>query len=633
MRLSNICWCFWLLACLHVQADGPAADIYLVDPPPDRSGCSYDPRPALFEIESWELIVRPLGKFTPDIGSHIVRNDLNNGHDEFLGMKVLTLTDGSERLLTGGYSTNGIHRKEPDTVDSGEDFLLARFYPFGFPDPAFGREGKVVMDFFRNNDRVWDILPLNDGSGRFLVAGSAYNAASTGGQSTGKDMVIMQFFEDGEVDTGFGQAGQVVRDFRQEDDEIYALALTQQNGNPLILAVGYGTHVINENSDRDAVLMGLTLAGEPALHCSGDGVQAWDNNGRDDELRTVTVLPLSENNQRIIAGGYTTLSRNRKDFLLAGFSPDCELDSGFSDDGIVRWGSDEFNTIWAVRTTTHNNNARILVAGIYKELNKYPDALLVLYRYLPDGSLDNSFGHEGKTEARVRYPDDTPVTLEVVYDNHNNASIMVGKYATMDCYEDRNINTLLSYHLNGSRTEYGMDFKRFGEGEAAIRAIVNITGSDGRRQLVVAGYGFGATSVGCGCSTQRDTILAGFMATREPDYCFSASETLLRSRPECASLLPEMFPTGEPATPMATPTATPAETVTVTVTVTPTPATMTAVNTVDEGQSPECAVQVAALSSVMGVCLLGNVVLGITTGLFCALHVSGSSKLKFSFRK
>ena len=615
MRPSKICCYFqrvmvgqclpvWLLLiCSCVQAE-LTANLQLISNHYERSGCPHDPYTPLLEIEEWEYLVRPKEKFTPDIGNHVIRNDLNHGHDEFLAMKVLTLRDGSQRLLATGYGVNVVSRAEPDTPGSGEDFLLTRFYPFGFPDPAFGSEGRVVMDFFRNNDRVWDILPLNDGSGRFLVAGSAYNAARTGEESTGKDMVIMRFFEDGEVDTGFGAAGRVIRDFRQGDDEVHALALIEHNNNPMILAVGYGTHVLSENSDQDAVLMGLTLAGEPAPGCSDNGVQAWDNTGRDDGFRTVTVIPLSESNRRIIAGGYTTGSNTAggnylREFLLAGFSPGCELESGFGDNGIVHWGLNDFDSVWAVRATAHDNTAQVLVAGITRWRTQYPDSWLVLYRYQPDGTLDSSFGSEGRAEAVVRYPEDTPVTLEVIHDDHSEPNIMVGKFAIMDCQKDRDLNALLSYHLNGTRSEYGMDFSQFGEGEAAVRAIVNITGSDGRRQLVVAGYGFGATSVGCGCSTQRDTVLAGFLATGKPDNCFSTDEQYLRARPECASLVPEVFPTKKP---------------------TDTPNTPTATNTTPDTGTRECPSaadtnQVAVLSAVMSLSLVGNVALGITTGL------------------
>ena len=631
------CWAlvaFFSLALVsgYARSQNPSATLEIHNRPTiDIAGCTVDDT-ILFD--NHRFIARPEGRMAPDIYPNVIGRDIRGGNDEFLTIRLLTLTDGSQRLLAAGYGVNAMKLTDPESTDTGEDFLLARYFLFGVPDRVFGSNGMVIRDFARMPDRIWDILPLNDGTGRFLVAGSGYDAARTGAASTGKDMVLMLFAENGDVVTRFGDQGIVSRDFSQGDDEILAMLLVRVNNQWRIRVAGYATNVAGANTRRDLVLLGYTLEGQPDETCSGDGMNIMDFNHHDNELRSLQLLTLPDNSRRMIAGGYTWTPDKKKDFLLQSYSLNCELDTSFGDSGNVAGNffsssSDDYDDyIGAVTVIVIDNTEQILTAGrTFKQFEDEPFSMpppefpslrradrVYLHRYWHNGTMDSRFGKGGAHwMSIINQNGDEPLTLKVIQTGTGDSRILLGKYAQPDC--EGNISILQSFNANATDPGNGIqaDFNHFGEAHSAVRAMVDFQGADGQHRLVVAGYGFGTTGPRCACMTGNDLMLASFMITGEQDNCFSASETLLRSRPECASLLPEVIP-GIPAIetssvimPAATPETTPAD-------------RMLETDSVE--CSPEPATATAALSALFALAVVGDIVLGVTTGLTCYYAIS-----------
>ena len=603
----------------------------------DVAGCPVDD---LIYLENQPLLARPLGRLGPDIYPNVIGRDIQGGNDEFLTIRLLTLTDGSQRLLAAGYGVNAMRLVDPESTDTGEDFLLARYFLFGVPDQAFGSNGMVIRDFARMPDRIRDILPLNDGTGRFLVVGSGYNAARTGATSTGKDMVLMLFAENGELVTRFGDQGIVSRDFSQGDDEILAVQVIQVNNQWRIRAAGYATNAAGTDTGRDLVLLGYTLEGQPDAACSGDGMNIMDFNQRDDELRSLQLLTLSNNSKRIIAGGYTWTSGRERDLLVQSYNLNCELDNSFGVNGnIIRnievLGGNTDSYIGAVAVIKVNNTERILTAD-YATFRRDTDTVtstalpislltvdyMLLHRYWQNGTQDTSFGEKGNRILSINNQgEDKPAALKMIQTGAG-PRILLGKYAQPDCSGD--INILQSFNINGADLENGIQaaFNHFGEAHSAVSAMVDFQGADGQHRLVVAGYGFGVTGTDCACMSGKDLVLASFMVTGELDNCFSASETLLRTRPECAGLLPEVIPgvptivTSSVAIPVATPAVTPAAT----------PVDGMLETDIRENTS-ESAAATAALSTLLGLAVVGDIALGTVAGVACYYAVSYKKKL------
>ena len=540
----------------------------------DEAGCPVEDR-SLLILDIYRLFTRPKGRFQPSVYPNVIGRDFQRGHDEFLSLKVLTLTDGSDRLLAGGFASNAAY----PGAESHGDFLLVRYFPVGVIDREFATEGVYIRDFARGNDRIWDIQPLNDGTGRFLVAGSASNAArvSTGDKATSKDMVLMLFFENGEPDHSFGENGVVIKDISQGNDEILATVLLEVNGQRRIMAAGYTT----EDKNRNRILLSYTLDGQPLAECGGQGYTLSNDSG-DDEFRALQLLTLPDNAQRIIAAGYLTGPSNHgRDFLMASFRPDCEPDTGFGNNGKVTrnflsnqrssaYGYDEI--IGALQVVHNSDQPQILTAGISKTYLKsdgsdFVDRLIVS-RYRSDGTLDTTFGSGGDVRQDIFHPLEEPITLEVITHSNGQQHIVVGKYGEPFCSADNSVLVSMPFsgnRLNNTLLEGSLEtgFFHFGEASAGVRGVVNITLSDGSRHLIAAGYGFGTTGTACACTTQNDLMLASFAVNGEQSRCFSADAHRLRQKESCADLLADIDTgTGQPVISVTSTISTPSAIIT-----------------------------------------------------------------------
>jgi uncharacterized delta-60 repeat protein len=104
------------------------------------------------------------------------------------------------------------------------------------------------------------------------------------------------------------------------------------------------------------------------------GVVRTDFGRRTPAVRAVAI----DSQGRLVAAGETALAR---------YMPDGSLDRSFSDDGRRRIGLQAYSMVIDSRD-------RIVVAGIRNPTRDDPD--IALARYTPDGSLDPSFGENGK---------------------------------------------------------------------------------------------------------------------------------------------------------------------------------------------------------------------------------------------
>jgi uncharacterized delta-60 repeat protein len=183
-------------------------------------------------------------------------------------------TDG--KLVVGGYridSTTGYH-----------DFYLTRFTADGKVDSTFGKNGRVMLDFYGGSDQFITRIALQD-DGKIVAVGKVYTLNS--------DACIARFNADGSIDSTFSEDGKAVFDWGIDFSSAQSCAI-QSDGK--IVLTGYRSDGAVEES---LVMMRLETNGAPDNTFGSAGIVL--NNFNDIAFgRCVAIQP---DNKLIAAGG------------------------------------------------------------------------------------------------------------------------------------------------------------------------------------------------------------------------------------------------------------------------------------------------------------------------------------------
>ncbi|MDP6959440.1 MAG: hypothetical protein QF645_11590, partial [Planctomycetota bacterium] len=118
---------------------------------------------------------------------------------------------------------------------------------FNLPPGPLTTEGMVMTDIGGADDSAKSIQVQNDG--KIVVAGTTFNG-------TDKDIALLRYLENGQLDTSFGEGGIVSIDIANTDDHASHL-FVQEDGNLVIS--GYTFNGI----DNDFALLRFTQNGDP----------------------------------------------------------------------------------------------------------------------------------------------------------------------------------------------------------------------------------------------------------------------------------------------------------------------------------------------------------------------------------
>jgi uncharacterized delta-60 repeat protein len=236
--------------------------------------------------------------------------------------------------------------------------LLSRYLPNGTLDPTFGVGGQV-----------------------FLVGGGGWGTLAL--QSDGKILVaagnIFRYKTDGNLDTAFDGDG--VLSFKG-GFEPHRLAV--QNDGKIIVA---GTRYIPFSGNRN-------LFGLARLNSDGSFDTAFGTNG----IVTTEFLESSDLSNmviqadgKIVAAGGTCNGSNASNctIALSRYNVDGSLDTSFGTSGLVVTPNVRKDNWVGVSDVTLQADNKIVVAARY-------NASGLVLRYMPDGSLDPSFGDAGQ---------------------------------------------------------------------------------------------------------------------------------------------------------------------------------------------------------------------------------------------
>jgi uncharacterized delta-60 repeat protein len=280
---------------------------------------------------------------------------------------VAIQSDG--KIVAAGVSFNGID----------DDFALARYNIDGSLDTTFGIGGKVTTAIGTSYDHARSIAIQSDG--KIVAAGLTSNGIDD-------DFALVRYNIDGSLDTSFGIGGKVTTAIGSSDDKAYSLAI-QSDGK--IVAAG------DSFNDRRSQFALVRYEADGSLDTSfGTSGKVTTAIGSRAELDSIAL----QGDGKIVAAGFS--SSGRKDnFALARFNVDGSLDASFGIGGKVTTAigsSDDF-----VKSIALQSNGKIVVAGIsYNGVRRY----FALARYNIDGSLDTSFGSDGKVITAIGSSED-----------------------------------------------------------------------------------------------------------------------------------------------------------------------------------------------------------------------------------
>ncbi len=276
---------------------------------------------------------------------------------------VAIQSDG--KIVVGGFSG----------ISGNNDFAVFRYNTDGSLDSSFGSAGMAFVNISGTNTDIGDSLGLqSDGKivmvGWHLVGIQIY-------------LAIIRLDSDGVLDTTYGASGKVTLDITAAYWD-QGVELVVQSDNKVVVAsssyVGgyeFVTLRFNTNGSLDT-----------SFGTTGKVVTGFAGGSRD-----VGYGVILDANQKILAIGSTDLSGD-SDFALLKQNTDGSLDTSFGTNGKSYGGSSSYSySTDQAYATALQEDGKLLVAG-----SSYGSAStdFALVRYNIDGSLDSTFGTEGK---------------------------------------------------------------------------------------------------------------------------------------------------------------------------------------------------------------------------------------------
>lgn len=255
------------------------------------------------------------------------------------------------------------------------------FGQVGTLDPSFDGDGLVSTAIGSINDKGTAVCALPDG--KILVAGRA-DVDFDADMIFYGDIALVRYMPDGSLDTTFGTGGMVTTDIGGEHDGGWAIA-AQPDGKIMVAGSYYNGPQI------DGALVRYLADGSLDPDFNGDGIATVYLGPGNDVFYSLALQP----DGKILVGGARS-SGGSALFAVMRFLPDGSPDGGFGSAGF----GDPFmaNTPQTFRSIALRADGTILAGGFAGLL---ADADLALCRYLPDGSLDASFGTNGGTITSV----------------------------------------------------------------------------------------------------------------------------------------------------------------------------------------------------------------------------------------
>src|SRR6266542_266746 len=255
-------------------------------------------------------------------------------------------------------------------------FALARYNANGSLDRSFGTGGKVTVD-----SGNWAYAAMVQPNGRIVVAG---------GYGDGGNFALARFDTDGSLDASFGTGGWVMTHFGSGTGTGVGALARQPDGK--VVAAGGASN----GTDTDFALARYNANGSLDTSFGTGGKVTTAIGSGDDQARDIAL----QADGKLVAVGYSSDEGGAftMDFALVRYAADGSLDTSFGGTGKVRTNlGPAYDDAFALVLQPDSK----LVAAGYSDTGSEGD--FALARYKANGSLDTSFGTDGKVTTSL-YP-------------------------------------------------------------------------------------------------------------------------------------------------------------------------------------------------------------------------------------
>jgi uncharacterized delta-60 repeat protein len=267
-------------------------------------------------------------------------------------------------------------------------FALARYDPDGSLDTTFSGDGRVTTNFTSRFDGAFSVAIQADG--KIVAVGESGGT----GAGDGARFALARYDADGTLDATFGGDGKVTTNVSRGADIIFGLAIQPADDKIVVTGrtAGSGGRIAVARYDPDGTLDATF---------GGDGKVATNLTRGEDRADELAIQPLDG---KIVVAGAANYLSNRARFTVVRYEADGTLDATFDGEGKVM--TDMTSTFDAAFGVAIQADGKIVVAG--QAANR-----MGLARYDTGGSLDNTFGGDGKVTtnftSELDYADDVAI--------------------------------------------------------------------------------------------------------------------------------------------------------------------------------------------------------------------------------
>lgn len=323
----------------------------------------------------------------------------NPGYYLNVGFSTEIQQDG--KIVVGGYVNIPLANVTSGTyADENRQFALIRFTPAGKLDSTFGSNGRVITDFGATDESIKDVAIQVDG--KILVAGYTRRLNRQGYNYT--VWAVARYNANGTLDSTFGDKGKVITTIGDIGEASKILQLSDGKilvgGKSGTAADYYFDDFTMAKYNSDGTLdSAFGTGGVVVVNISDyiNNISTWRHDYISDlaiqtDGKIIAVGAATQDISPSIGGGY------KDNFAVVRFNSNGTLDPTFNGNGIVTTAYGGVYTYDQASGVALQADGKIVVGGVADRHGKNAFAVA---RYNIDGTLDPSFGTDGKTTTPI----------------------------------------------------------------------------------------------------------------------------------------------------------------------------------------------------------------------------------------